>query len=194
MMKHRERDEARRYRMNRALIVTMLAIGMALPVFGSGVPDKPNPQEYEKYSTVTVLSRLPLPEPEFGLVTQQSPMKPGFKVGSPVPAQGKSVYPLLNLDVFLLVKGKPTQVVAEKAEKMNRAIIVVIPDFFIKRITDGALAHVTGLMFWDEPKRQWISFDEYVKDKEVSPLVAGPGYVSFEIYQWPVGDRLIGCW
>jgi hypothetical protein len=33
-----------------------------------------------------------------------------------------------------------------------------------------------------------------VKDKEVSPLVAGPGYVSFEIYQWPVGDRLIGCW
>jgi hypothetical protein len=179
--------------MNRAWIVIVLAIGMVLPAFGSGVPDKPNPKEYEKYSTVTVLSRLPLPEPDFGMVAQQLPMKPGFKEGTPVQVQGKNVYPLLNLDVYLMIKGKPTQLVADKSEEMKLAVVVVIPDSYVSRITDSAIKKVNSLMFWDDKKKQWIPFDEYVKDKELSPLTSGPGYVSFEIYQWPAGDRLIGC-
>jgi len=178
--------------MNRAWIVIVLAIGMALPAFGSGVPDKPNPQEYEKYSSVTVLTRLPLPEPEFGMVTQQLPLKPGFKEGAAIPVQGKNVYPLVNLDVYLMINGKPTPLVADKSEDMKLAVVVVIPDSIVFRITNGAIKKIIGLMFWDEKKKQWIPFEEYVKDKEVSTLVAGPGYVSFEIYRWPVGDRMIG--
>jgi hypothetical protein len=179
--------------MNRVLTMLTLVVVMTLPAFGSGVPDKPDPQEYEKYSTVTVLSRLPLPEPEYGMVAQQVPMKPGFVAGTPDPLHGKTVYPLLNLDVFLIVKGKPTQLAAEKVEGMKLAVTVVIPDSFVKKITNGAIPRIKGLMFWDEHEQQWIPFEEFEKDKEVSPLVAGPGYVSFEIYKWPVGDRMIGC-
>lgn len=173
--------------------IIMMTI-LAIPAFGSGVPDKPNPLEFEKYSTVTVLSRLPLPEQEFGMVAQQLPMKPGFTAGVPVPLEGsKKVYPLLNLDVFLVVKGKPTELHAEEAEEMKLAVTVVIPDSFTKRITSGALSRVSDLLFWDEQDKRWIPFEEYVKDKEVSPLIRGPGYLSFEIYSWPLGDRMIGC-
>ncbi|OHD74297.1 MAG: hypothetical protein A2177_09910 [Spirochaetes bacterium RBG_13_68_11] len=173
----------------------VLAIILVLPAFGSGVPDKPNPQEYVKYSTVTVLSRLPLPEPEFGMVVQQLPMKPQFRLGEPFPVPGsKPVYPLLNLDVFLVVKGKPTQLMAKKSEDSDLAVVVVIPEIYVKRITHNILDRITDIFFWDEHSKQWIPFDEFVKNGEVSPLVAGPGFVSFEIYRWPLGDRMIGCW
>jgi hypothetical protein len=181
--------------MNRMWTSFVLAILLALPAFGSGVPDKPNPQENQKYSTVTVLSRLPLPEPDFGLVAQQLPMKPTFKSGEPVPVPGfDAVYPLLNLDVFLVVKGQPTQLVAKKADESELAVVVVIPEIYVRRITHNQLERIKGLAFWDEKGKRWIALDEFVKDGEVSPLATGPGYVSFEIYRWPIGDRMIGCW
>jgi hypothetical protein len=181
--------------MNRGWAAIVLLIVLAIPSFGSGVPDKPNPQEYEKYSTVTLLSRLPLPEPEYGMIAQQLPMKAGFKAGEPVPVQGsKTIYPLLNLDVYLTVKGKPTQLVAKKAGESDLAVVVVIPDTYAKRITNTVVNHISGIMFWNEPDKRWIPLDEYVKNGEVSPLVTGTRYVSFEIYRWPVGDRMIGCW
>lgn len=180
--------------MNRAWIVLTISVVLAFPAFGSGAPDGPDPKEFGKYSTVTVLSRLPLPEPEFGLVTQQLPMKPGFAAGVPILVQGKKLYPLLNLDVFLIIKGKPTQIMAEQADKMKLAVVVVIPISYARRITGVDFTRINGLMFWEDTKTQWVPFEEYVKDNEVSPLNSGPGWVSFEIYRWPIGDRMIGLY
>jgi hypothetical protein len=148
----------------------------------------------EKYSSVTVLSRVPLLGTEFGLVAQQLPMKSCFQEGSPMKAQGKDVYPLLNLDIFVQINGKPEPIVAEEADKLKLAVTVVIPDSFVKRITAQHLARAENLMFWDGNLNKWISLKECVNKKEVSPIVAGQNYVYFEIYQWPVGDRLIGCY
>lgn len=122
------------------------------------------------------------------LQVQAIDLKPGFKQGKSVAFQGKTVWPLFNLDIF----GKaPVGYKADRSIKsINPQISVEIPFSYVESISKQDAA---GLEIVFYVNGMWQSAEDLTKSGEIANYSKTSASFAFDILKWPADDRMCGC-
>jgi len=155
---------------------------------------------FGQFTKVTVAIKTPKIGSAIEVITRELEMKKGLEKGKLYADLAKlEVYPLINLDIFLqdvLLKEK-RGVGSLRLEDPEGDITVIIPFAYIASIVGKAVDPGSRkLFFWDPKKERWAPIDSFPSEVSGPRKVESPegGYFYFKVKNWPVDDRIIGCY
>jgi hypothetical protein len=173
------------------IVLAGILVLLALPAGAAGAKWI---EDGELFKVATVLMCVPLEHPGYGMTAQELPMKDDLKTGEPYPMGDRMVFPLCNLDLFQIDSDEQVPVQARPDDLSGLQIIVILPDAYAKKLTKGRIGDIKGLAFWDPAAHMWVPLEILAKEGAVSPSKRTKAGIWFEVYHWPLGDRVIGCW
>jgi hypothetical protein len=115
------------------------------------------------------------------------PMKEGFTKGVSIGKGAKTIWPLLNLDIFGKVAiGEPLKEISP----FNPKVEVSIPIRLVQEITekDAKDVHIVILIGND-----WVRVEDLVRKGIISDYRKTADAFIFRVNSWPFDDRMMGC-